>query len=62
MRIYHVEFSNQKYWGESNKKYSVIARSITEAENKALALLKKEGYGFSNWRTEKVEWADTIDS
>jgi len=64
MKIYHVEFQNQKY-NENDKQYSVVARNIVEAESKAIKVLKKqvekgEVYGFGNWQTTKVEWVDEI--
>ena len=65
-KVYHVKFENKKFQGEQSVVYSLKANSISNAEKRGLKLLKKyckeAKIGFSNWKTVKVEWFDSLDN
>ncbi len=62
-KIYHVKFENQKYLGERTVVFSVLAKSITDAEKKGLKCLEKNTQieNPKHWKTESVIWADVLD-
>ncbi len=63
-KIYHVKFENQKYLGERSIEFSVLAKSITDAEKKGLKLLEKniDVDNPKQWKTVSVILADVLNS
>ena len=61
MKIFKIEYENNKWEGETNITFTIAARNMKEAKSKADKILKDKEFGFTNWKIVKIELTAKTD-